>query len=374
MVARSNRAGRATSPAAVEGLGCGVGLAPRGALRGSRWTGERRGRGGKAIPAFKPAPFRLPKSAFRAGQFRLPNCPFPPTFRAVLALTDRHLFALAVLLYGLGAGFALLVWRREFRQDQRALYLLLGAGFVLHTAAMFRRGFSLERCPIHNLFEASMFLLWTTAAAYLVLGAFHRLRFLGALVAPLLLVVGVFALMPQLDRQGPRPGFIPTWEPLHAAFILLAYGAFGLGSLAAVTYLVQEHNLKVHKARALTALLPSISRLESVTAGLLAAGLLFLTGGIGTGLLYLKAARGSYVTADPFVIYSLLTWLVYLGLLVARWRFAQRGRRLAYGAVASFTFVLLTFWGIYLLSGLHNRAPQAVTVTPAAPGPVASAR
>jgi len=42
---------------------------------------------------------------------------------------------------------------------------------------------------------------------------------------------------------------------LHAALILLAYGAFGLGSAAAVMFLTQHHNLKFNKLRAVLSLL-----------------------------------------------------------------------------------------------------------------------
>jgi len=37
-----------------------------------------------------------------------------------------------------------------------------------------------------------------------------------------------------------------------------------------------------------------------------------------------------------------------------RYKFAQGGRRFAWGAVAAFAFVLLTFWGTNLLSPLHH--------------------
>jgi len=38
-----------------------------------------------------------------------------------------------------------------------------------------------------------------------------------------------------------------------------------------------------------------------------------------------------------------------------RWKFSQGGRRFALGAIGSFVFVLLTFWGVNLLSPLHNQ-------------------
>ena len=289
-------------------------------------------------------------------------------------MSDRQWFLGAVILYGVASLFGLLVWRHGFRRDNRALYGLMWAGFVLHTLALVARGVSLARCPIRNLYEATTFLLWTIAAAYLVVGMLRRVRFLGVFVAPLMLAVGIFALMPALDSPEAGSRMVPGWRSLHATFILLAYGAFGLGALTGGMYLMESDHLKNHKARALASLLPPITRVEAVTAGSLLAGVGLLTAGLVTGVFYLKSARGSYLSADPFVLYSALTWVLYAALVVARWRFDQRGRRLAFGAVAGFAFVLLTFWGIYLLSGLHRGAQPAssaaVVVAAKAQGPV----
>jgi ABC-type uncharacterized transport system permease subunit len=276
-----------------------------------------------------------------------------------LPFSDRGLFGAAVVLYALAAGFAVIIWRRQFQRDSVALYALMSVGWVLHTGAMFRRGFSLERCPINNLFEATVFVTWTISAVYLLIGGFSRMRFLGAFAAPVLTLLGVFALMPALDPPaGQRPDFSSGWGPIHAALVLLAYGSFGLGSLASGMYLRQEHSLRFDKARALRALLPPITRLESATTGLLWVGWGLLSAGMASGSLYLRQARGAWFVADPFVIYSCVTWLLYGGLLVAAWQFRQRGRRLAWGSVLGFSVLMLTFWGMYLLSEMHNRVPR----------------
>ena len=120
-------------------------------------------------------------------------------------LTDREFFGLAVLLYGASSTLSFFIWRRGFRQDSRWQYLLLAVAAVLHTVAMAKRGFSLERCPVNNLYEATTFTAWTIVAAFLVIGAWPRLRFLSAFVSPVLFAMGVFALMPALDVKGPRP-------------------------------------------------------------------------------------------------------------------------------------------------------------------------
>ena len=267
---------------------------------------------------------------------------------------SRVLFIAAVVVYGVSAVYSIFLFRKGFRQDNRINYIILAGAFLLHTCAMLQRGFSLNRCPINNLHEATTFIGWTIVATYLVLGAFRPLRFLGAFAAPVLFAIGIFALMPGLDIHTGRPNFSGLWSSLHKTLILLGFGAFGLSCVAGLMYITQERDLKLHRMRALFALFPPIQRLELILQGALIVGLVLFSLGLVTSSVYLRQTRGVYFAHDAEVFYSLFVWLVYAGLLLAHWRFAQRGRRFAWGAVGGFAFVMLTFWGVYLLSGLHN--------------------
>jgi HemX protein len=269
--------------------------------------------------------------------------------------TDRHFFLLAVLVYGVSTVYSVSLWRKGFRKDNRVNYLLLLAGFGLQVTAMSLRGFSLQHCPVNNLFEATMFVDWTIVTVYLVVGLASTLRFLGAFVSPVLFCLGVFALMPALDPpHGPKPEFTGAGVSLHAALILQAYGAFGLGAVAGLMYLSQEHNLKFHKLRAIISMLPPIQKLELISVRLLRNGFILLTIGLAIGALVLGGEPKAGFFSDVKVIWSLFVWAIYLGLLVMHWKFDQSGRRFAWGAVAAFVFVLLTFWGTSLLSPLHH--------------------
>ena len=260
-----------------------------------------------------------------------------------------------MVFYGLSSLYAIFLLRKGFREDNRVNYCLLLGGAVFHTIAMFHRGFSLQRCPINNLYEATLFIGWTIVVTYLLFGFWSRLRFLGAFASPILLAIGIFALMPSLDPpHGDHPVFTGGWLSLHAALILLSYGGFGLSAIAAVMYLTQEHDLKFNKLRAVFSLMPPIQRLELATSRLLLAGFVLLTAGLVIGVVYLKGTHAVYFKGDTKILWSVLVWLGCLVLLVSRWRFDQRGRRLAWGAVGMFAFVLLTFWGSNLLSGIHN--------------------
>lgn len=281
-------------------------------------------------------------------------------------LSDRNLFALAVVLYGVSTLYAVFLRRGGFQRDDWVNYALLFAGVILHTVAMLKRGFSLNRCPMSNLYEATMFVTWTIVAAYLLLGLWSRLRFLGAFAAPLLFAIGVFALMPALDHHE-GPVFTGGWASMHKAMILLAYGAFGLSAASGLMYLTQEYDLKHAKLRAVLSRLPSIQRLELTITRAMLAGFVLLTAGLALGTAYLKQKRGVYLTGDAEFVYSLILWLIYLALLMAHWRFAQRGRRFAWGAVGSFGFVMLTFWGVFLLSGIHHPSKPPPAPPPAPP-------
>jgi HemX protein len=226
--------------------------------------------------------------------------------------------------------------------------------FACHTTAMVKRGFEFTRCPVNNLYEATVFICWTIVTACLLIGLRPRFRSLGAFASPVLFGIGVFALMPALDVRGPVPEFSMKWASLHAALILLAYGAFGLSSLAGLMFLSQEHDLKFHKMRAVLAFLPPIQRLERVIDRLLMVGFVLLTAGLAISPLLMHKEYGVLFKPDPKILWSVFVWVLYLGLLIAHWRFAPGGRRFAWGAVGAFAFVLATFWGFNLLSGVHN--------------------
>lgn len=271
------------------------------------------------------------------------------------ANSDRYLFLLAVAGYGASMIYSVFLWRKGFRRDDWVNYSLLLLSFLCHAGALFQRGFSLNRCPVHNLFEAMMFFTWVTTLTYLVVGLFSRWRFLGAFIAPALFCVGVFALMPSLDPpHGDTPQFSGGLTSLHAATIMLAYGAFGLAAASAAMLLTQQHNLKFNKLRAVISLLPPVERLDRATSRLALAGFILLTIGLAAGGRLPRPDGVNYWT-DSKVLWSAILWVCCAVLLFGRVRMIITGRRFAFGLIGIFIFIALTFWGTNLLSSLHQK-------------------
>ena len=79
-----------------------------------------------------------------------------------------------------------------------------------------------------------------------------------------------------------------------------------------------------------------------------------LTAGLVTSSAYLHQVKNVWFQPDPEMLWVIGVWIFYLVLLMLQKRHAQSGRRFAWGTLGSFLFVMLTFWGVYLLSPLHQ--------------------
>ncbi|SVD66758.1 uncharacterized protein METZ01_LOCUS419612, partial [marine metagenome] len=160
--------------------------------------------------------------------------------------SDKAYFCIAVTIYGIGMVYSIFLWRKGFRRDDWAVYGLLGSGLAFHTLAMALRGFSLDQCPITNLYEATAFIMWTIVAGYLLVGVWQRFRFVGAFASPLLFALGVFALFPDMVPKVEHD-YSGALSSLHKALLLLSFGGFGLSAVGAAMYLTQENDLKLHR-------------------------------------------------------------------------------------------------------------------------------
>jgi len=274
----------------------------------------------------------------------------------VIGLSEKGSFLIAIVLYGISLIYGIFLIRAGFRRDDRINYLVLFAGFCFQTLTMFMRGLSFSHCPVHNLYEAILFVSWSILLGYLFLGLHPRLRFLGVYVAPLVFVLGLLAYMPGMDNhtQNLFGGNSRLWVNLHATIILLAYGLFGLSGICGIMFLSCAHNLKFNKVSAFFSNLPSMERLGTVMFETMVAGIILLTIGLFIGAFALKPPEGLRFRGDPKVQWAIFVWLVYL-FLISMYRFFSWGtRRLAIGSIGSFAFVMLTFWGVNLMSKIHN--------------------
>ena len=232
--------------------------------------------------------------------------------------------------------------RRHFSPRFNLAVIVLG--FLIQTWFLDVRGHVRGRCPLTNFFEVIAFLCWALVLFYLVIGNTYRLSPLGLLTAPCVCLLQTFAVVAGLDRGDtalPYGEVVNPWLEAHAAFSILAFGAFALAGLAGGMYLWQERQLKTHRVRAIFFQLPPIGDLGRLNARLLIVGFVLLTVGLAAG-----AGMGTPNTW-PHLLWAVVVWLLYAFLVQARWgAWRLAPRRVASLSVVAFAVALATLSGL----------------------------
>lgn len=262
---------------------------------------------------------------------------------------ERYLLAGSTFLYLLGFGSSLLLLGAGKFRPSRFNFYAIAAGFALQTVFLYLRGQQVGRCPITNSFEILLFLSWSVALAYLVVGTTYRISVLGVFTAPLVFGLQLLALLLPAAPVIRRSGLPDGWLELHASTSLVAYGVLALACVAGVMFLVQERQLKMRVPGSLFHLLPPITTLADAMRRLLWFGVILLSIGIlagfsiGTPIGRLKSGA------------SILVWIVYAGILFLWIRNRLHSHRVAQCCVGAFVLALVTLPAMYALGGILSK-------------------
>src|SRR5213080_2860179 len=260
---------------------------------------------------------------------------------------DRYLLIVSTVCFLAAVVHTAIELRAGVFRPMRFNFFAVGLGFIFQTAFLSVRGHELERCPLTNLFEVFIFLAWSVALIYMLVGPAYRLSLMGAFTAPLVVVLQGFALMAPIDVRHPvKLPANPSLE-FHASVSLIAFGAFALACIAGVMYLVQERQLKTHHLRSIFYHLPPLTDLFAAITGLLWWGFALYTLGIVSG----------FFTGRPLphvqVVAAIGVWLLYAAILQGRHLRRLAPRRVAALFVIGFSAALTLLWGITFSAQTH---------------------
>ncbi|PYL79400.1 MAG: hypothetical protein DMF21_13030 [Verrucomicrobia bacterium] len=224
---------------------------------------------------------------------------------------DRALLIISTICFLAAVVHTVVELRAGVFRPVRFNFFAVGLGFIFQTAFLSMRGHALGRCPITNLFEVFIFLAWSVAAIYMLVGPGYRLSLMGAFTAPLVVVLQVFALIAPIDIRHPVKLPANPWLEFHASISLVAYGAFALACIAGVMYLVQERQLNV---------------------------------------LYTLGIVSGFFTGHPLprlqVVAAIAVWLLYAAILQGQHLRRLAPKRVAALCIIGFSAALTLLWGI----------------------------
>lgn len=184
----------------------------------------------------------------------------------------------------------------------------------------------------------------TLVDVFLLLSWTRQLLQMGTAIYPIaafsLLVHTGLSLMPSAASAKP----LTDWRILlHAGMALLAFSTLLMGALAAVMLSLQERALKARRFAAWMERVPPLTQVEALVFHLITAGFVLLTLALLTGALFVENLLAQHLAHKT--VLSVLAWLVYGGLLLARWRLGIRGQRAARWVWVATVCLTLAFLG-----------------------------
>ena len=261
--------------------------------------------------------------------------------------------AIACYLAGTVTYFLLIILRRQILHSLG--YGFLAVGFAAHTLSFISGYVQRGYFPVIDFQEALSFFAWAIAGSYLGLQLKFNIRVLGSFVTPLCSVLMICSRALPQEIVVAKPLYKSVWLTLHVITIFLGNGIFAVAFVAAVMYLLQEHQIKTKKSGFFFHRLPSLGTLDSMNYYCIMVGFPLLTLGMITGSIYAQMALGTFWRWDPKEVWSLATWLLYAALLHERLTVGWRGRRTAIMAIAGFLVLLFSLLGVnFLLKGYHS--------------------
>ena len=257
---------------------------------------------------------------------------------------DRQILFISTLCFLVAVAHTLATLRDGVFRPRRFNFFAIAFGFALQSAFLSIRGHALGRCPITNLFEVFVFLAWSVALIYLVVGPAYRLSLMGAFTAPLVLLIQSFALLAPIDIRHPIRLAVNPWLEFHASMSMIAYGAFALACVAGVMYLVQERQLKTHHLHSIFYHLPPLTNLFSALIRLLWLGFALYTAGLASG----------FFTGEPLprvkMICAFAVWIFYGVILQGRHLHRLAPKRIATLCILAFSAAVSVLWAINFVS------------------------
>jgi cytochrome c-type biogenesis protein CcsB len=229
--------------------------------------------------------------------------------------------------------------------------LLTGIAALAHLVALVGRGMAADpnRVPWGNMYEFTLSGTFVVVALFLATTHRWRLAWLGPIVVGFTLCVLLADVLWLYEPVAPLTEALESyWLVIHVVAAVIATGAFTLGGITSILYLLKARSTK---ETGYLARLPELTVLDRVSYRMHAFGFPVWTFGVLiSGPIWAHQAWSSYWNWDPKEVWAFITWVVYAAYLHARATAGWRGRNAAWLALVGAATLWFNFIGINFFS------------------------
>ncbi len=244
---------------------------------------------------------------------------------------------------------------------------------VAHFVSLVGRGLAADpnRVPWGNMYEFTVSGSFFVTFMYLVLLRKYGLAWMAPIVTGFVVTVLMVAVIWLHSEVAPLTEALDSyWLVIHVISAVIATGAFTLGGIASVMYLVKMRVGETSTGP--MSRVPSLAVLDRTAYRIHAFAFPVWTFAVLiTGPIWAHEAWSRYWNWDPKEVWAFITWVVYAAYLHARATAGWKGRKAAILAIVGLATLWFNFIGInyFSTSSQHSYAIEA----PLVPGaPVAS--
>ncbi|WP_141015305.1 c-type cytochrome biogenesis protein CcsB [Nocardioides sambongensis] len=249
--------------------------------------------------------------------------------------------------------------------------LLTAIGCAIHFVALVGRGMAADpnRVPWGNMYEFTISGTFVVTLLYLVLYRKFRLGWMAPLVLTFTVSVLMIAVIWLHEPVAPLAESLNSyWLVIHVVSAVIATGAFTLGGIASIMYLVRMRAERKAAGQPLTGWMgrvPSLPALDRIAYRVHAFAFPVWTFAVLiTGPIWAHEAWSRYWNWDPKEVWAFITWVVYAGYLHARATAGWKGRNAAILALVGMATLWFNFIGInyFSTSSQHSYAGERPAV------------
>lgn len=253
-----------------------------------------------------------------------------------------------ILNYSLPVCYFILVWAygKAFFADRlwakRAKTPILICTILLHGFYLGVRTITFQHPPVTKIFEIFTMLAFSVSVIYYIIELYSRHKETGYFILNIAFFFQLISSIFIVDTPVVPDVLRSLLFGVHVFCALIGYAAITIGGAYGLMYLMLYHEMKSSRFGVIYKKLPTLESIEHMTMTTIKLVVAFLGIAIVVGFIWFRKVFQNVPYDDPKLVGTMIVWLIYGFLVIARRPLALQGRKIMLLAIAGFIIAIFS--------------------------------